>query len=161
VEEGSYPNVRLDLLMRYSALTALLLLTACTSSATQPTGTSHTRTRPHSTSRPAHSTPQSSSASTPATSLAQRIFARMSERQRVGQLLMAACPTTGVAAATINAITVDHVGSVILDGTSYAGLRATRTVTDQLQRLAPGSVGLFISTDQEGGLVQRLQGPGF
>jgi beta-N-acetylhexosaminidase len=85
----------------------------------------------------------------------------MSERQRVGQLLMVDCPTSGVASATINAITVDHVGSVILDGTSTAGMQAIQTVTGQLQRLAPTGVRLFISTDQEGGLVQRLQGQGF
>ena len=50
---------------------------------------------------------------------------------------------------------------MILDGTSFAGLAATRGVTDQLNDLAPDDVGLFIATDQEGGLVQRLQGPGF
>ena len=85
----------------------------------------------------------------------------MTERQRVGQLLMVDCPTTGVAAPTIAAITQYHVGSVILDGTSYAGLEETRAVTSQLQGLAPRIAGLFIATDQEGGLVQRLQGPGF
>ena len=51
--------------------------------------------------------------------------------------------------------------SVILDGTSQAGLAATQRVTAQLRALAPHGVGLFISTDQEGGAVQRLQGPGF
>jgi beta-N-acetylhexosaminidase len=85
----------------------------------------------------------------------------MSLRQRVGQLLMVDCPSTGVGSATITAITQDDVGSVILDGTSDAGLDATKVVTGQLQRLAPAHVKLFISTDQEGGLVQRLQGTGF
>jgi beta-N-acetylhexosaminidase len=156
--------------MRRLLVGALLLLTACTSSAVQPTSPSrppgpHT-SRPHSTNVTA--TPPSSSPSappttesTPSLSLAQRIFDRMSLRQRVGQLLMVDCPTTGVAAATITAIRQDLVGAVILDGTSTAGLQATQVVTGQLQRLAPSSVGLFISTDQEGGLVQRLQGQGF
>jgi beta-N-acetylhexosaminidase len=156
--------------MRRLLVGALLLLTACTSSAVQPTSPSrppgpHT-SRPHSTNVTA--TPPSSSPSappttesTPSLSLAQRIFNRMSLRQRVGQLLMVDCPTTGVAAATITAIRQDLVGAVILDGTSTAGLQATQVVTGQLQRLAPSSVGLFISTDQEGGLVQRLQGQGF
>ena len=156
----------------FLATVPLLLLTACTSSATtQPTSSSRA-TRPH-TSRahsthPTSTTPSSSSPSTPPTTestlnvpLAQRIFNRMSLRQRVGQLLMVDCPTTGVAGATIDAITQAHVGSVILDGTSTAGLQATSNVTGQLQRLAPSNVRLFISTDQEGGLVQRLQGQGF
>lgn len=74
---------------------------------------------------------------------------------------MVDCSTTGVSPATSAAITQNAVGSVILDGTSYAGVQETRAVTSQLQRLVPGRVGLFIATDQEGGLVQRLQGPGF
>jgi beta-N-acetylhexosaminidase len=74
---------------------------------------------------------------------------------------MVDCPTTGVAAATITAIQQYHVGSVILDGTSYAGLSATNAVTAQLQHYAPRNVQLFVATDQEGGLVQRLRGPGF
>lgn len=162
--------------MRLHLLAAALLLTACTSTATRPVSTPQPPHRPHvsrsrsaaETATPATSTPASSpAASTPTTesapsvSLARRAFDRMSLRQRVGQLLMVDCPTSGVAAATVNAITRDHVGSVILDGTSTAGLRATRAVTDQLQRLAPSAVRLFVSTDQEGGLVQRLQGPGF
>lgn len=85
----------------------------------------------------------------------------MSERARVGQLLMVDCPSTGVANATRTAIKQQHVGSVILDGTSHAGLQATQTVTAQLRALAPKGIGLFIATDQEGGIVQRLQGPGF
>jgi beta-N-acetylhexosaminidase len=85
----------------------------------------------------------------------------MSVAERVGQLLMVDCPTTGVANATVTAIRNYHVGSVILDGTTYQGLTATRAVTSRLQGLAPASDKLLISTDQEGGIVQRLHGPGF
>jgi beta-N-acetylhexosaminidase len=89
------------------------------------------------------------------------VFEQMTEAERVGQLLMVDCSTTGVGPATIAAIQQYDVGSVILDGTSDAGLSATRAVTGVLRGLAPRNVGLFVSTDQEGGLVQRLQGPGF
>jgi beta-N-acetylhexosaminidase len=85
----------------------------------------------------------------------------MTEWQRVGQLLMVDCPTTGLATPTVNAIQTYHVGSVILDGTTSQGVTATKSVTSRLQALAPASVKLLISSDQEGGLVQRLQGPGF
>lgn len=74
---------------------------------------------------------------------------------------MVDCPSTGVSAATRAAITRAHVGAVILDGTSTAGVVATRAVTDRLRALAPREIGLLIATDQEGGEVQRLQGPGF
>jgi beta-N-acetylhexosaminidase len=85
----------------------------------------------------------------------------MSERQRVGQLLMVDCPTSGVTDATRAAIRQYDVGSVILDGTSYAGRAEIRAVTRDVQTLAPKGVRLLVATDQEGGQVQRLQGPGF
>jgi len=85
----------------------------------------------------------------------------MSLRQRVGQLLMVDCPTSGLGDATAQAVTTYHVGSVILDGTTYAGQSEMAALTGQLQRLAPKHLGLLVATDQEGGLVQRLQGAGF
>lgn len=91
----------------------------------------------------------------------RRIFRHMSEAQRVGQLFMVDCPTSGVASATVTAIRSYHVGSVILDGNSTLGAARTRRITTQLQALAPRNARLFIATDQEGGLVQRLRGPGF
>jgi beta-N-acetylhexosaminidase len=74
---------------------------------------------------------------------------------------MVDCPTTYVRQATLDAIAQYHVGSVILDGTSGLSLEGTASITARLQAQAPPGVGLFISTDQEGGEVQRLQGPGF
>jgi beta-N-acetylhexosaminidase len=85
----------------------------------------------------------------------------MTLAQKVGQLLMVDCPSTGIASATVTAIRGYHVGSVILDGTTTQGVAATAAVTGHLRGLAPPNVGLLIATDQEGGLVQRLQGPGF
>jgi beta-N-acetylhexosaminidase len=61
----------------------------------------------------------------------------------------------------VTAIQSYHVGSVILDGNSSYSVPQTRTITDTLQSSAPRGVKLFISTDQEGGLVRRMQGPGF
>lgn len=85
----------------------------------------------------------------------------MTLRQRVGQLLMVDCPSSGVSSSTIDSIRRWHAGSVILDGNSSLGVARTRTVTRRLQSLAPPRVKLFIATDQEGGEVQRLSGPGF
>ena len=85
----------------------------------------------------------------------------MSLAQRVGQLLMVDCPSAGVSSSTIDSIRTYHAGSVILDGNNTQGVTHIRGVTRQLQELAPAHVRLFIATDQEGGLVQRLKGPGF
>ena len=149
------------------ALGALLLIvTGCSSGiAGNPTAlSSHPPTSlaapssgrvPPTTSIPPQSTPPAPMG------LAEQVLARMSEAERVGQLLMVDCPSGGVADATLSAITQDHVGAVILDGTSDLGVQETAAVTAQLQRDAPRTVALLIATDQEGGEVQRLQGNGF
>ena len=146
-----------------ATVTALTALAACSSS-TSGTPSASVTSSPAAPSSPSSSSapaPSSSSAPAPASVAAARVLAGMSEQQRVGQLLMVDCPTSGVAAATTAAIAQDAVGSVILDGTSQAGVGPIRAITDQLQSQAPKGVGLFVATDQEGGEVQRLQGPGF
>ena len=105
--------------------------------------------------------PGSAAAAAAHPSLAERIFARMTERERIGQLLMVGTPAAGISAAARRAVRRYHVGALILDGTTYAGATAERQVTRAGQRLSPRPVRLFIATDQEGGYVQRLHGPGF
>jgi len=85
----------------------------------------------------------------------------MSEAERVGQLLMVDNPTTSVSTTTLYDISTLHVGGVILDRNSSLSVSQTRAITEKLQATAPHSVGLLISTDQEGGIVRRLRGPGF
>ncbi len=96
---------------------------------------------------------------------AQAVFNRMSEAQRIGQLFMVGGAATGVSSATLTAISSYHVGNVILTGRSARGVSATRAITDGLQAragsAATGGVPLFVSSDQEGGEVQVLSGPGF
>ena len=100
-----------------------------------------------------------------AAELAQAAYNRMSTAQRVGQLFMVGTPATGVSSAAATAIGAYHVGNVILTGRSTAGAAPIRALTARLDRLATGTatagVPLWISTDQEGGYVQVLQGPGF
>ena len=97
--------------------------------------------------------------------LAQAAYDRMSGAQRIGQLFMVGTPATGLSSAAATAIGTYHVGNVILTGRSTAGAAPSRSLTTRLDRLATGSatagVPLWISTDQEGGYVQVLQGSGF
>jgi beta-N-acetylhexosaminidase len=109
------------------------------------------------TSSPTTSTP---SGTAPA-GTAARVLAGMSLAERIGQLMMVHCPSTGVATSTAEEVRRFHVGSVILDGNSNLSIGEMAAVTARLQRLAAPAAGLFIATDQEGGLVQRLRGPGF
>jgi beta-N-acetylhexosaminidase len=96
---------------------------------------------------------------------ASALLSRMTLQQRVGQLFMVGGAPTGVSSATRSALTTYHVGNVILTGRSTAGVTATRKVSDGLQRLSThqtdAAANLLVSTDQEGGYVQVLQGPGF
>lgn len=64
-------------------------------------------------------------------------------------------------AATMHAISTEHVGSVILTDTSDRSVAAIAAVSRGLQNATGKAPKLFIAADQEGGEVQRLQGPGF
>lgn len=56
-----------------------------------------------------------------------------------------------------------QAGSVILLQTSTAGRAAVHRLTDRVRGAAPSPRGVqtMLAVDQEGGLVQRLRGPGF
>src|SRR5207248_2988137 len=97
---------------------------------------------------------------------AAAVLARLTEAQRVGQLLMVSASLSGASAqATHDAITRYHAGSLFYAGRSSAGVAAVRSMTHRWQRLATsdatGGVPLLVATDQEGGRVQTLSGKGF
>jgi beta-N-acetylhexosaminidase len=156
------------------AIGAVLLLTACTtrdsgngsesspaSSAASSAAQSPPAPASSSTSAAPSTPPPSTASSPPPPDAAHTLLASMTEAQRVGQLFMVDCPSSGVAPATTSAIVNYDVGSVILDGNSQLSVAQTAAITGQLQASAPKGVGLFISTDQEGGEVLRMRGPGF
>ncbi len=93
-----------------------------------------------------------------------RVFAQMSEAQRVGQLFLvgiAGAPDAEVA----EAVSTYHFGSLLFEGTSTAGAAADRQIAGAIQALASPAatarVRFFVAANQEGGEVQELQGPGF
>ncbi|MDX6256606.1 MAG: beta-N-acetylhexosaminidase [Frankiales bacterium] len=114
-------------------------------------------------------TSTTSTRSTASTSLpaggAAAVLARMSLAQRVGQLFMVGTPATLLSNEIVHAVQADHVGNVMLTGRSTSGVAATAKVAARLQKLVTvkttAGVPLFVGTDQEGGLVQVLRGPGF
>ncbi|MEO6529381.1 MAG: glycoside hydrolase family 3 N-terminal domain-containing protein [Specibacter sp.] len=97
---------------------------------------------------------------TPAQHLAQ-----MTMQQRVGQLFMVAAGATGAGTATMNVLRNYHVGNVYLAGRSYAGINATAAVVATMTKTVTAATTdneyLLVATDQEGGYVQVLNGPGF
>lgn len=78
---------------------------------------------------------------------------------QVGQLVMVGVDV-GLSDAQRSVIRRNQLGSVILMGRTPGGARQVAAVAGKLDALA-GEAGILIATDQEGGLVQRLQGPGF
>ena len=108
--------------------------------------------------------------SAPATATVPRggaaaVVSGMSLAQRVGQLFMVGTPAVGASPSTIMGIRRRHVGNVMLTGRSSLGTARTKRVGDSLQaqvsRATTAGVPLFVATDQEGGRVQVLSGPGF
>ena len=95
---------------------------------------------------------------------AATVFARMTEAQRIGQLFMVATPAVSVDPATRTQVRRFHVGNVMLAGRSFGGTRPPARVAAELQARATGPatrrVRLLVATDQEGGDVQVLHGPG-
>jgi beta-N-acetylhexosaminidase len=107
----------------------------------------------------AQPTPQPSSGCATAT------FDAMTEQERIGQLFMLGIDGGSLSPADVSAIVTDHLGSVFVVNRRTDGVDGVGQLTRAIQALAPGSaagrVGMFVAADQEGGLVQRLNGPGF
>jgi beta-N-acetylhexosaminidase len=84
--------------------------------------------------------------------------------ERVGQLFLLGLAGDDLAPEEAAAIKAQHFGSVWFTRTTHAGVDGVRAVTRSVQALAPEAtrrVGFFFAANQEGGLIQALQGPGF
>src|SRR5256885_5697967 len=94
-----------------------------------------------------------------------RVLAGMTEDQRIGQLLNLGLAGDRLGPTEINLIQADHIGSVWFVATSTAGVAGIRAVTSavqaQVSSTSTANVGFFIAANQEGGVIQAMQGPGF
>lgn len=89
-------------------------------------------------------------------------LAAMSLADKVGQMFMVGTPVEGVDPTTLTAVRDDHIGGVFLHGRSDAGTAAiAELVRGFTAAVPPGAPKLWVATDQEGGTVQVLSGPGF
>jgi beta-N-acetylhexosaminidase len=80
----------------------------------------------------------------------------------VGQLLMVGLPVSGSRAASTAAIQHQQVGGLFLSGRTSAGVTRVRNLVEAYRGLAKHErVPVLVATDQEGGQVQVLRGPGF
>ena len=143
----------------YRLPTSILAATVCTAMAgvglaAGPTGTVR-----------AEAAVRATTASSAAQNAAQNVFTRMTQAQRIGQLFMVGGPASGQTSATTSTISRYHAGNLILTGRTTTGASRVRSLTSASDAVASttatAGVPLFIATDQEGGYVQVLQGPGF
>ncbi|WP_314457599.1 glycoside hydrolase family 3 N-terminal domain-containing protein [uncultured Microbacterium sp.] len=135
--------------------TALLLLAALTLTACAPTAAP--TVSPTATSAPAPTrTPTPTPTPTPDP------LAGMSVADRVGQMFMVGTSVDGADPTTLAAVADDHIGGIFLHGRSDAGTQAIAGLVSQFTTAAGADNSeLWVATDQEGGTVQVLSGPGF
>jgi beta-N-acetylhexosaminidase len=84
----------------------------------------------------------------------------MSVRERAGAVLMTAA-TVGELGTLGAVVQRYHLSGVMVRGRSSAGVPAVRAAVHRVTAAAPAGLPLLVATDQEGGLVQVLRGPGF
>ncbi|TWG76538.1 beta-N-acetylhexosaminidase, partial [Cellulosimicrobium cellulans J34] len=92
-------------------------------------------------------------------------LAGWSLEQKVGQLFMVGVDVSAPQQASYDAVSRLHVGNVFLAGRSQAGTGPTADLVAGFTALVSpettNGTPLFVATDQEGGYVQVLRGPGF
>ena len=142
---------------------AVLAVTAGCSSPAAPAAPSASSLHPSAvTSSPTTASPSPASPS-PSVSCAARVFGRLTEAQRVGQLFLVGVTDDIAGPQTTAALQQYHFGSLLLYSTSE-GVTALAAATAHMQSLGTandGGVRMFIAANQEGGEVQQLTGPGF
>jgi beta-N-acetylhexosaminidase len=89
----------------------------------------------------------------------------MTSDQRIGQLFELGLAGDRLGPTEINLIQTDHIGSVWFVATSTAGVAGIQAVTvavqGQVSSASTANVRFFIAANQEGGVIQAMQGPGF
>jgi beta-N-acetylhexosaminidase len=96
---------------------------------------------------------------------ADQVFTTMTLDQRIGQLFELGLSSDQLGATEVGMIRSDHIGSVWFVDRSYAGVAGIRAVASAVQAqvsiASTANVRFFIAANQEGGLIQAMQGPGF
>src|SRR5436309_3645725 len=139
-------------------LLVVIVVSACGSAAGAP--------RPSATD---HATPSITPSATPSPSptpaCPDRVLALMTQDQRIGQLFELGLANDRLGATEISLIRSDHIGSVWFVDRSYAGVTGIRAVASavqaQVSSATTANVRFFVAANQEGGLIQAMQGPGF
>lgn len=92
-------------------------------------------------------------------------LAGWSLEEKVGQLIMVGVDAAAPKQSSSQAVETHHVGNIFIAGRTTAGSQATQKVIASFTgKVGPGTTHaapMLVATDQEGGEVQVLSGPGF
>jgi len=91
----------------------------------------------------------------PRPSVEEQILKYMTPEQKVGQLFMVGINGTTLTPQTREYLTTHYIGSVLLYGKNVENEQQVKLLTQDIQTTNP--IPLFISIDQEGGIVARLK----
>ena len=108
---------------------------------------------PTSTPAPA---PGATPTPTPTPDPVKEALAAMTDEEKVGQLLIAGFYETQAGEEARSYIQDCHVGGLILYGRNVESAQQLTDLTNGLKVLAGDGIPLFLSTDQEGGMVERM-----
>ena len=150
--------------MPRSRLTAVLFLLAVACSACGSAGTGGPGPSASATDR-VTPTLSPTPTPTPVVACADRVFATMTLDQRIGQLFELGLAGDRLGPTEINMIRTDHIGSVWFVDRSSAGVPGINAVASAVQAQvsseSTANIRFFVAANQEGGLIQAMQGPGF
>lgn len=164
---------RATLRATFVGVVAACLVTACasgpvpTTSSSPAAASSATRsasTDSEATGSASASVPEPVESTVPTPSKAascSALAASLTTDQKVGQLFMVGTTSTRVPDSLASVVTEFHLGSVLYLGARNVGVAGTAVQSMEIAALGEGGIPVLIAADQEGGLVQRLQGTGF
>lgn len=101
-------------------------------------------------------TPVPTPTPTPTPDPVEETLSAMTTEEKVGQLLIAGFYETQAGAEARSYLQDCHVGGLILYGRNVESARQLTDLTNGLKALAGDGIPLFLATDQEGGLVERM-----
>jgi beta-N-acetylhexosaminidase len=143
-----------------AAMLAAVLLAGCSVVSPSAPSSASAPSSPSATASPSASAPSSSPSTTPDPGApCTAAAAALTLPEQVGQLVMVGV-TVDLPAAQRTVISRHHLGSAIVMGPTPGGVAQVAGLTATLRKLG-GDTGMLVASDQEGGLVQRLRGPGF
>ena len=101
-------------------------------------------------------TPAPAPTPTPTPDPVEETLSAMTTEEKVGQLLIAGFYETQAGEEARSYIQDYHVGGLILYGRNVVSAQQLTGLTNGLKALAGDGIPLFLSTDQEGGVVERM-----